>query len=177
MIGTQVIAPAMHRVGELWKSGRVSVADEHLASQISLRVLALQREAFRAAARRKGYPVMLGAVETEQHVIGLEMVGNLLTHAGFEVRYLGADVPTESLGPIVERHAPRVFGLTVTTVDPALLYLALDEVRRAKNPPAVLLGGGGVPEHMRETEWLAISRSAAEAVEKVDRLIHRPSLN
>ncbi|MEO6858939.1 MAG: B12-binding domain-containing protein, partial [Solirubrobacteraceae bacterium] len=47
MIGGEIIAPAMRVVGDLWETGAITVADEHLATQISTRVLMLQREAFR----------------------------------------------------------------------------------------------------------------------------------
>jgi methanogenic corrinoid protein MtbC1 len=53
-IDEDVIAPAMWRVGELWERGRISVAEEHIATEISTRVLALQREARRVAAARGG---------------------------------------------------------------------------------------------------------------------------
>ena len=50
-IDVELIAPALFMVGEKWALGEISVADEHLASEIALRVLALQRVA-RLAQRR-----------------------------------------------------------------------------------------------------------------------------
>ena len=55
-IDEAVVAPAMRRIGDLWHRGEISVADEHLATDISFRVLALQREAFRVAHRRARSP-------------------------------------------------------------------------------------------------------------------------
>src|SRR3954462_11675032 len=81
----EVITPALHTVGEMWATGQISVADEHLATQISMRVLALQREAFRRMNERADQQVYLAAIEGEQHVVGLEMAANLLRHSGFEV--------------------------------------------------------------------------------------------
>src|SRR5215207_11049036 len=46
-IDDEIIAPALWFVGELWARGEISVADEHLATEISVRVLALQRESER----------------------------------------------------------------------------------------------------------------------------------
>src|SRR4051794_8878653 len=51
VICDEIIAPALRDVGELWETGLLSVADEHLATEISIRVLALQREVFRASRR------------------------------------------------------------------------------------------------------------------------------
>ena len=48
-IDDEIIAPALWHVGELWERGEISVADEHVATEISMRVLALQREAQRVA--------------------------------------------------------------------------------------------------------------------------------
>ena len=75
--------------------------------------------------------VMLAAVETEQHVMGLEMAANLLDDAGFDVRMLGPDLPIETLRDLVERYEPAVFGFTVTMEEAAeLLPLAIEETRR-----------------------------------------------
>ena len=46
-IDEEIIAPALWIIGELWQRGEISVADEHIATEISIRVLALQREAQR----------------------------------------------------------------------------------------------------------------------------------
>ena len=58
-IDEEIIAPALWFVGELWQRVDISVADEHLATEISLRVLALQREARRVAGTRAGQRVVL----------------------------------------------------------------------------------------------------------------------
>ncbi|HEX5980243.1 MAG TPA: B12-binding domain-containing protein [Thermoleophilaceae bacterium] len=40
-----VVGPAMHRIGRLWASGEISVAHEHLATQIATQVLVLAHHA------------------------------------------------------------------------------------------------------------------------------------
>src|SRR5690349_9330636 len=85
VIDDEIIAPALWLVGELWSRGEISVADEHLATEISVRMLALQREAARLAQARAGHRVMLATPSGEQHVVALRMIGNLLREAGYDV--------------------------------------------------------------------------------------------
>ena len=84
-IDDEIIAPALWLVGELWERGEISVADEHIATEISIRVLALQREAQRVAQARGVHRVMLAAPAGELHVVALRMIGNLLRDAGYHV--------------------------------------------------------------------------------------------
>ncbi len=70
-IDDEIIAPALWLVGELWERGAMSVADEHLASEISLRVLALHREVTRVAQDRRTHQVMLATPAGEMHSIAL----------------------------------------------------------------------------------------------------------
>src|SRR3954452_19201870 len=58
-IDDEIIAPALWVVGDLWERGEITVADEHLATEISTRVLALQREAERLGARPRAPPGLL----------------------------------------------------------------------------------------------------------------------
>src|SRR5215218_11249646 len=80
-IDDEIIAPALWLIGRLWARGEISVADEHLATEISLRVLALQREARRTTSEREGHKVLLAAPEGEAHIVALQMVANLLRDA------------------------------------------------------------------------------------------------
>src|SRR6185436_19950894 len=81
-IDDEIIAPALWLVGRLWARGEISIADEHLATNISLRVLALQREATRTVRARKASTALLAAPEGEMHTVALQMISNLLRDAG-----------------------------------------------------------------------------------------------
>ena len=80
-VDEEIIAPALWLVGELWQRGEISVADEHLATEISVRVLALEREARRVARGRPAHLIMLATPAGELHVVALRMVANMLHDA------------------------------------------------------------------------------------------------
>ena len=177
-ISDEIIAPALRYVGRLWEQGVITVADEHLASEISLRILALQREAYRVARDRSRQRVLMAAVEGERHVIGLGMAADLLLRAGFDVRFFGADLPLAALAPAVSAHDPAVFAFSATMPESGRsLRRAIEEVRRTDGSVAVLAGGPGVPEGLADQDWLAVTRHVSSVVDTVDALVRRPRLN
>lgn len=105
-----IIDPAMVRIGELSESNAISVADEHLASAISHGVLIQLFDALTVADGRSRERVLLAAVEGQHHILGLRMVADVLDGAGFDVLFLGADVPVEALRGFVAVHQPPVIG-------------------------------------------------------------------
>jgi len=178
LICDEIIAPAMRAVGEQWALGLLSVADEHLATEISIRVLALQREAFRASRRRGSRRVVLTAVEGERHAIGLNMASSVLLHAGYDVRLLGPDLPLAELGSAVERHTPAVVGFSATV--PALTSLlpeAIEEIRAVAPRAGVIIGGAAAPEALATQPGVVLCRHVGDAVELTDALVHRAPLN
>lgn len=177
-IDDEVIAPAMRRVGDLWRDGELSVAEEHLATEISFRVLALQREAFRVASRRARHKVVLAAVTGERHVMGLQMAGDLLAGAGYDARLLGPDVPLDSLTALVRRLRATVVGLTATMPESGPALESALAVLRSRVPhAAVVVGGSAVPESLRDRPALAVCRFVVDIVDTVDALVQRPELN
>ena len=143
----RVIAPAMHEIGELWVKGALTVADEHLATALTHRVLAALRPPVwvgvgseqPVVARRR---VMLAAVEGEQHALGLRMAADVFEDAGFESIYLGADVPIGALLQALDSLSPDLLALSATMPElaPELDQVAL-AVRHA-HPRLKLLFGG-----------------------------------
>ena len=87
-----VIQTAQHRIGELWQANRLTVAHEHVATAISQLVMAL---AYPVLPRqpRNGKPALVACVDDELHDLGARMVADFFEMAGFDVRYLGANLP------------------------------------------------------------------------------------
>jgi methanogenic corrinoid protein MtbC1 len=145
-IHVHLIEPAMQDIGELWLQGRLGVADEHMATAIVSDIV--ERLARGSLTLNTKTPsrehVLLAAVEGERHVLGLRMVADDLTEAGYDVAYLGADVPVTALARTCDAREPDLVGLSVTlsahlpAVDRALAALA-----ELRSSPVVIVGGAG----------------------------------
>ena len=178
VIDDHVITPALRLVGDLWESGNISIGQEHLATSISLRVLTLQREAFRLARQRSSRRVLLAGAQGEQHVVGLEMAASLILHAGYDVRMFGADLPIIEIVSVMEAHRPVAVGFTTATASTAANLPAAFDAARAHSPDVgILVGGLGADEAWTATEGVVVCRHVAEAVDHVDAFVMRAARN
>jgi methanogenic corrinoid protein MtbC1 len=177
-IDDEIIAPALWLVGELWERGEISVADEHLATEISIRVLALQREAQRVAHARGDHRVMLAAPAGELHVVALRMVGNLLRDAGYDVVMLGPDVPARDLAASASRHHPDVVCLSSTMPRGAdQVLISIHEVQQRWPAAEFVLGGRGLTSRVRSRPGVDVCGRVSDAVDAVDAVVKRASFN
>jgi MerR family transcriptional regulator, light-induced transcriptional regulator len=145
----RVIAPAMHEIGELWAKGALTVADEHLATSLTHRVLAalrppirLKADATEAGAGPVRGRVVLAAVEGEQHALGLRMAADVLEEVGYEVIYLGADVPTDALLQAIASFSPDRLALSATMPELAPRLEEVAATVRGAHPELEVLVGG-----------------------------------
>jgi methanogenic corrinoid protein MtbC1 len=107
-------------------------------------VLVAVYPALMTAPARSRERVLLASVEGEEHVVGLRMVAAVLEGAGFEVHFVGANVPMTALTTALGRHRPRVVGLSNTlALDEGRLAAALEALRAADPDVAVMVGGAG----------------------------------
>lgn len=177
-IDHEIIAPALWFVGELWQRGEISVADEHLATEISLRVLALQREVRRLELGRGGHRVLLATPSGEQHVVALRMVGNLIAEAGYSATMLGAEVPAPALASFAKSHDAAVICLSATL--PGLgdrVLICMHEAQRLQPEAQFVVGGSGISSSAAALPGVTVCGRVTEAVEAVDALIKRADQN
>ncbi len=140
----RVITPAMYELGRLWGMGAITVADEHMATALTHRVLAALRHSVLAKPPlAAGRPrAVLAAVEGEQHALGLRMAADLVEDSGYEAIYLGADVPTDALLRTLETLSPELLGLSATMPGSAPTLAGVLASVRGKHPRLSLLVGG-----------------------------------
>ncbi len=108
-----VIQPAMYAIGARWEAGELSVAQEHLASAITSRVVVGLSTA-RAARKPWRGRAMVSAAPNEFHELGGWMISDLLEADGWEVIYVGANTPAEALVDLVRDRRPAFVALSVT---------------------------------------------------------------
>ncbi|HEX7174418.1 MAG TPA: B12-binding domain-containing protein [Pyrinomonadaceae bacterium] len=109
----ETVARAMHRVGELWHEGSVTVADEHFATRTTTRAV----ERLGVSVRRRegrGLSAICCAPEGELHELPVLCLQVLLESEGWRVRGLGANTPFFTLADAVERHRPDLVCISAT---------------------------------------------------------------
>jgi len=138
-----LIYPAMQRVGTLWESGRISVADEHQATAIMNRVLAAlyYEQTFPDAKRGRA---LVAACVNEYHEMGAWMVATCLELDGWDVDYLGANVPNDDLLRKADAVAPQLIALSVSMPFSLRQARTLIATLRERLPTSKILLGGHV---------------------------------
>ncbi len=127
-----IVAPVMHEIGRLWEWAELTVAEEHMASEIVLTALRRLHVARPHRSERRGLAVVCCA-PGEQHTLGAWMVGELLAERRWSVVFLGASAPAEAIARFVRS---RRAGLLAVS---AHLEPHLDGVREV----TTALGSGG----------------------------------
>jgi len=144
-----VLGPVLEEIGVLWERGEVSVALEHYAAQVSAGVLGALAPRMRVPPRG-GRLAVLTCTQGEQHAFGVQMVGEFLEGAAWEVLQLGAGLPAEDLLDLVITEQPDLVGLSTATA--AMMPGAertLAMLTEADPRPLVVVGGrawADVPE-------------------------------
>jgi methanogenic corrinoid protein MtbC1 len=141
-----VIQPAQREIGRLWQENKVSIAQEHLATGISQLALArIYQESPRAP--QLGKSVLVACIEGETHEMGARIAADFLEMAGFHVRFLGANVPTDSLLDMIKASPPDLIALSATiNFHTDALRSAVERIRSATEGKIPIMVGGHIFE-------------------------------
>lgn len=124
---TEICGPFMHRLGTLWETGDLSMASEHLATVVlKQRLLTM----LQATAPASSAPVLLCACAAgEWHEIGLLTLAYTMQQAGWQVCYLGPDLPVQGLLHGCQRLQPALVAVSMTYVaDPHPDFTVLADI-------------------------------------------------
>ncbi|MFW5866524.1 MAG: cobalamin B12-binding domain-containing protein [Armatimonadota bacterium] len=169
-----VFQECMHTVGELWETNRISVADEHMATAITQSVMAEVYQRVPWSEQTRGNVVLTG-VQGEMHQIGPHLVADALDIRGWNVRFLGANVPHRDVLQAVEEHEADILGISTTVLFNT--GFALDIIEQARDrfgeKLRIVVGGAAFrlsPDIVAEIGAAACALNLQEAVAAFDQL-------
>jgi excisionase family DNA binding protein len=115
-IGEELIRPAMREVGELWRTGKISVFDEHLVMLVTCAALTALHTNVEKKDKAKRLAIV-GCAEGELHQLAALLVRDLLESEAWKVIYFGSPTPLFAFAEAVERFGPQLVCISITMAD------------------------------------------------------------
>ena len=116
IIADEIIRPALVQVGDLWEKGKISIHQEHLASQaVTEALIRIAPEVHRKPSN--GLSAAFACVEGELHDIGLRCLAYSFESEGWKIYYLGANTPMDSISSFVNLLKPEMVALSFTMME------------------------------------------------------------
>jgi MerR family transcriptional regulator, light-induced transcriptional regulator len=164
----EVLLPAQREIGRLWHLGEVSVAEEHLVTSTTQRVMSILAYAAKAAPPN-GHTAVVAAVASNAHDVGLRAVADLYQFEGWKTIFLGADVPVEDLPSVLAYFAADLLlvGATLSTHITRVQQTVATIRSKCERPVKVLVGGAAfdeVPELWRQVGADGYAPTVADAL-------------
>jgi len=162
-----VIARVQMKIGSEWAANRITVAQEHAATAINDRVIAGLSYHPKSRLEATRGRVTVACVDGEWHALPARLLAEVLRLRGWQVDFLGAQVPTPHL--IAHLHLQRHEAVALSCMIPTRLptaHAAITACRAAGVP--VLAGGaafgvdGRYAIQLGADAWAPDARAAAE---------------
>jgi MerR family transcriptional regulator, light-induced transcriptional regulator len=164
-----VIQATQYEIGQLWVDGKVTVAEEHLATGISQLAIA-RLYSMMPRNTSAGYRVLITCVPGETHDMGPRIVADFFEMSGFDVRYLGADVPVDQIVDAVAKWSPDLIALSATMSYNLPAFRETVSALRSRFGHQLLIAAGGqafelTPELLDELGIEIRARDASQLVQ------------
>jgi len=137
----QLFKRSLYDIGELWTKNMITVADEHIATAITERLIS-QLNPTGTERGQTPQQVIISCVASDLHQIGAKMVSNLFEYHGWNTFYLGANMPITDLLDAIDRLQPDIICLSLGMVEHfRTLEITIREIQ-LRNPQSPVVVGG-----------------------------------
>jgi DNA-binding transcriptional MerR regulator/methylmalonyl-CoA mutase cobalamin-binding subunit len=137
----QVLVPLMRQIGDLWHQGSLRPVHEHLASSVVRSFLGGMQGAYHPEVSAPHLVVTTPA--RQRHELGALLAAATAAGEGWQVTYLGPDLPPEEIAAAALQKGARAVALSITyPPDDPMLVDDLRRLRRLLGSRTALIVGG-----------------------------------
>ena len=146
----EIVPTLMHRIGDEWLAGRLTVAHEHFATAA---VLAIIFEALRSMPEAPAAPRLLVATPAgERHAVGAALAATAAALDGWTIIYLGVDVPAADIVAAASTSRADAVALSIVhSYNPAAVVREVHAVRASMPATIPVLTGGALAVKMTKS--------------------------
>jgi methanogenic corrinoid protein MtbC1 len=170
-----VLLPAQVEVGRLWHANKLSIAEEHLVTTTTHRLMAVLAQMVEREDNN-GNTLVAAAVSGNAHELGIRTITYLLEFDGWKTIYLGSDVPAADLPVTINCFNAELVLLSIgLSSQLKSLRKTIEQIRDKSDRPVKIMVGGngfaGAPHLWREVGADGFASSAEQALLMAQELV------
>ena len=112
----KILNPTMEKIGNMWADGRLSIATEHISSNIAQSLIKIISENHKRSTLDKGKVIITTPVG-EEHCLSCNMIESFLLSKGFTTFNLSPSTPANSLVEFIKTIHPTAILISITLDD------------------------------------------------------------
>lgn len=111
----KILRPVMYKIGEDWANNTISIATEHVASNVAQTLVKIIMDKVTGNANKK--KILICVPLGEEHHLGCDVLETYLSIKGFKVYNMSTSIPTESILSFIEYNNPDIVLISITLED------------------------------------------------------------
>ena len=180
-----VLAPAQVKLGDMWHRGEINIAQEHLATAITMQMMDRQRQAAKPRTPL-GLRALVTPVKDDQHFVGARMIADLLIMDGWDVDFFWNATPDKDLAEYIQLRRIDLLAISATMSEFLPNVAETTDTIRKLDPsrPKILLGGSAITHADFDPNNLGVdaivtdvAHAAQQARQLVGHINTKPSLD
>ena len=135
----RILKPVMYKIGDDWSKDKISIATEHVASNIAQTLVKIIMDQVSNSKNKK--KVLICVPVGEEHHLGCDVLETYLSIKGFKVYNMGTSIPTESILSFIDNNKPDIILISITLEDNLLAGQRLVKNVRKEHKIPIMIGG------------------------------------
>jgi methanogenic corrinoid protein MtbC1 len=135
----KILRPVMYKIGEDWADNTISIATEHVASNVAQTLVKIIMDKVSGSANKK--KILVCVPLGEEHHLGCDVLETYLSIKGFKVYNIGTSIPTESILSFIEYNKPDIVLVSITLEDNISAGQRLVKKIKGQYSVPILVGG------------------------------------
>jgi DNA-binding transcriptional MerR regulator/methylmalonyl-CoA mutase cobalamin-binding subunit len=108
---TEVISPLLDKIGDMWKDGDIRVVNEHISSAVIRKILTFLID--NNSVPTNAPLILIATPKGQLHELGALIVGVIASADGWNVTYIGPNLPGEEIAAAIEKLHPKIIALSI----------------------------------------------------------------
>ena len=137
----EIIFPALVEIGELWSHAQISIAEEHVCTEITKFAMSVIDQNVKYK-NSNGFKAVIACVQGETHYLGAKMFSDFLAWDGWNCDFLGPNTPPTTISEWIMKVKPSIVGLSMCISEHFdNLIKTIKEVQSNDQELEIILGG------------------------------------
>jgi len=164
----RILRPVMYKIGDEWATNKISIATEHVASNVAQTLVKIIMEKSEGSGKKK--KILICVPLGEEHHLGCDVLETYLTIKGFKIYNMETSLPTEDILSFIDNNKPELVLVSITLEDNlAAGQRLVRKIKDHKNIPVLIGGFAFQAEKVPKFDGRIIADVSLEEIPKIIR--------